>query len=90
MTNMNRIIQLVYDGKRTAFWKEVVEPQLQVRLAMLDGKMCSESDPWKRYGYVEAYKQMKEFTLWFDDILSRDSEDTDTPERIDTNQMGTL
>ena len=86
MTSENRIVQLVYDRKQTAFWKEVVEPQFQVRLAMLDTKMCDESDAWKRYGYVEAYKHLKEFILWFDDFLDREPE---KPIQVNSNQMDT-
>lgn len=53
--------------KNTYYWKSIIKPQFDLRLAMLDANMRSEADPWKRYGLVDAYTHMAEFRMWFDD-----------------------
>jgi len=57
-----RIINLIQQAKDTPFYKELLMPELNRRMASYDELMAT-TDPWKRYGYVEAYMALKAFKL---------------------------
>lgn len=56
--------RLIKQAANTDFWKKVFIPYIDHTLAYLDTQMMV-SDPWERYGKVEAYRVMKEFKLYF-------------------------
>lgn len=59
----DRTVNLIQQASETPFYKEVLIPELDRRLAFYDDMMTTEVDPWKRYGYVEAYNALKRFKL---------------------------
>lgn len=73
----DRVKSLINQAKETPFYKELLIPDLDRRLATYDELMAT-SDPWKRYGYVEAYIALKQFKL----ALELASSDEDLEEEI--------
>ena len=61
----------IYEFGQTHYWKDIIKPEFEGRIAEIDARMIGETDPWKRYGLVEAYKYMALFKLWFDDIIEQ-------------------
>ena len=74
----NKIKNLIAQAKETPFYKEVLMPELNRRLALYDDLMVATADPWERYGYVEAYKALKQFKI----ALEMASEEDDEEEQI--------
>lgn len=63
--------RLILEASKTPFWNEVFIPDLNNAIAVLDNSMTTELDPWKRYGYVEAYKWLSEFKLLYLEVLEQ-------------------
>ena len=61
--------RLILEAAKTPFWNEVLIPDLNNAIAVLDSSMTTEADPWRRYGIVEAYKWLTEFKLLYLDVL---------------------
>jgi|6_EtaG_2_1085325.scaffolds.fasta_scaffold00361_13 hypothetical protein len=86
---------LVAEFLESPVWTEVIAPEIGAKLVNLDTYMCSELDPWRRYGIVESYKVLKEFRLWLQDMADVATSDSDSipsdddrdPERIDDISM---
>lgn len=59
----DEIAGIIQEASKSRFWNEVLIPELDNILATLDGNMTTESDPWRRYAFVEVYRAMKNFKL---------------------------
>ena len=69
-----RISGIIKGAKDTPFYKEVLIPELNRRMATYD-ELAATTDPWKRYGYVEAYLALKHFKLSLEAASSEEEEE---------------
>ena len=67
-TQARLILQAQQDLKE--FWDMLME-QFNVRIEAVEAGMMSNTDPWLRYAFVEAYKQLQEFQQWFQDVVDK-------------------
>lgn len=67
------LIRFTREAAKLPFWNKVFMSYIDNQLIFLDDRYCSEKDPWLRYGYVEAYKWMREVKFYFEDLLSAGS-----------------
>jgi hypothetical protein len=63
-------IRLTQEAAGLPFWDKVFMKYIENQLIFLDDLYCREKDPWLRYGYVEAYKWMREVKFYFEDLLT--------------------
>ena len=74
----DHVRNLIEQARETPFYKEVLIPELNRRLALYD-ELIGDPDPWKRYGYVEAYFAIKSFKLSLETSSSEEEAEIKQP-----------
>ena len=65
--NQDQVYKIIKEAQETPFYKEVLIPELDRRLAAYD-ELIADKDPWRRYAFVEAYLAIKALKLALENI----------------------